>query len=128
MISEKTAKNILKIYEEAWVEQDIDKILSIFTKNGIYHERVLKEPIIGHSGISKYWESKVCKEQSNIKFKLLNYYICNDTLIAEWDAEFDSSIENKRIHIREVAILEIENELIKSLREYWQSDSLEFLN
>ncbi len=125
MVSEKTAKKILKTYEEAWIKQDKNKILSIFTKDGIYHERVLKEPILGHEGISKYWESKVCKEQSNIKFKLLNYYICNDTLIAEWDAEFDNNTEEKRFHIKEVAILEIENDLIKSLREYWQSESLD---
>ncbi len=32
MIDEKTVKKILKIYGEAWVEQDTTKILSIFQK------------------------------------------------------------------------------------------------
>jgi len=59
MISQKTALKILKTYGEAWVEQDPDKILTIFTKNAVYHERVLRKPIIGHKQIRKYWVYKV---------------------------------------------------------------------
>ena len=57
-------------------------------------------------------------------FKLLNLYIDGNIVIAEWDASFYSNIENARIHIREVAIIETENEKIKYLREYWQSERL----
>ena len=60
MVDEKTVKRILKIYGEAWVEQDIDKILSIFTENGIYHELAFKEPFKGHKEIKEYWKTKVC--------------------------------------------------------------------
>lgn len=124
MVEEKTVKRILETYEEAWVGQDISKILSIFKKGGIYHERVLKEPFRGHKEIGEYWKTKVVEEQSDIKFKLLNYYICGDTVIAEWDASFNSNVEKVRIHIKEVAIFEIEDDKIKSLREYWQSERL----
>ncbi len=124
MVSENRAKEILKIYEEAWVNQDINKILSIFTEDGIYHERVLKEPMKNHNEIAEYWKTKVCEEQSKIEFKLLNFYICENTIIAEWEASFNSNIVNAQIHMKEVALLEIENDLIKSLREYWQSEKL----
>ncbi len=124
MVNKKLAGKILKTYGEAWVEQDIAKILGIFTKNGIYHERILKKPMRGHKQLEKYWKTKVCEEQSKIKFKLLNHYICGNTIIAEWDASFDSNIENARIHIQEVAIFEIFGNKIKSLREYWQSERL----
>jgi hypothetical protein len=124
MISNEKALEILKIYEDAWVNQDISKILSIFDEDGIYHERVFKDPHIGHKEIEEYWKTKVCEEQSKIEFKLLNYYICGSVLIAEWEASFNSNIENLRTHMKEVAILEIENGKIKSLREYWQSRKL----
>ena len=124
MISNKIVKKILKTYGEAWIEQDIGKILSIFAKDGEYYESAFQGPFKGHKGISKYWQTKVVEEESNIKFKLLNYYVCGDVVIAEWDASFDSNIENARIHIKEVAILEINKDnKIKSLREYWQSES-----
>ena len=122
MLTKATARKILYKYEEAWVEQDIDKIVSVFTRDGVYHEQVLQKPFRGHAEIARYWKEKVCQEQSNIKFKLLNYYISGNTLIAEWDASFNSSKEKARIHIREVAIMEIKSEKIKSLREYWQEE------
>ena len=75
MVDEKIAKKILKTYGNAWVNQDIYMILSIFHKDGIYHERIFEKPFKGHSQIGTYWKSKVVEEQSNIKFKLLNYYI-----------------------------------------------------
>ena len=124
MINKEIAENILKIYEEAWVEQDINKILSIFTKEGVYHERVLEESFKGHDEIKKYWKEKVVEEQSEIKFKLLNYWICENTLIAEWEASFNSNIKKLRMYMKEVAIMEIKNNKIKSLREYWQSKTI----
>lgn len=117
-------KKILQTYKKAWIEQDANLILSIFTKDAIYHERVLQKPFVGHKQIKTYWQSKVVEEQSNIKFKLLNFYIDNNTIIAEWDASFNSNVENARIHIREVAIIEIEKDKIKSLREFWHSELL----
>lgn len=122
MVNETVVKKILKTYEEAWVGQDVDKIASIFTEDATYHERVLKEPFKGLDEIKKYWQSKVVEEQSDIQFRLLNTYICDDTVIAEWEASFNSNVENARIRMREVAILEIEGEKIRSIREYWQSE------
>jgi hypothetical protein len=123
-LTKETARKILKIYGEAWVQQDIKKILSIFTKDGIYHERVLRKPMKGHKEIAKYWKTKVCEEQSNIKFKLLNFYISQNNIIAEWDASFNNNTQHVAVHIQEVAIMEIKGNKIKSLREYWQSEEL----
>ena len=122
MVSKETAEKILKIYGEAWVEQDPEKILSIFAEDATYQENAWIPCFKGHKEIADYWTTKVCKEQSNIQFKILAYYVSVDTIIAEWDASFDSNVENSRIHIKEVAILETENGKIKSLREYWQSE------
>src|SRR3989344_61776 len=93
--------DIIKIYEDAWVNQDSDKILTIFTKDAVYHERVLGKPHIGHKQIKQYWQTKVVEEQSDIKFKLLNFYIDGDTVIAEWDASFYSNVKNGRKNIKE---------------------------
>lgn len=117
-------KKALKVYEDAWVNQDPGKILTIFTKDAIYHERAFEKPFIGHKQIRRYWQSKVVKEQSDIKFKLLHIWIDGDTVLAEWDASFYSNIEKARIRIIEVAILEFKGDKIKSLREYWHSKRL----
>jgi hypothetical protein len=116
------AESLLHTYAEAWTTQNTPKILSIFTEDGIYHERVLKEPMRGHSEIAAYWDSKVCTEQSHIQFKLLTYYIIEQTLIAEWEAWFHNNTDQVHVHMKEVAIMEIKDDKIASLREYWQSE------
>jgi len=124
MISKDVARKVLKVYEDAWVNQDPEKILTIFTKDAIYQERAFEKPFIGHKQIKQYWQSKVVEEQSDIKFKLLHFWIDNNVVLAEWDASFYSNIEKARIHIIEVAILEFKGDKIKSLKEYWHSKKL----
>lgn len=124
MVKIDVAKRVLKVYEDAWVNQDPKEILTIFTKDAIYHERAFEKPFIGHKQIKQYWQSKVVEEQSDIRFKLLHFWIDGDTVLAEWDASFYSNIENARIHIIEVAVLEFKGDKIKFLREYWHSRKL----
>lgn len=124
MVEKEIVLELIEIYKEAWIEQDPEKIITIFHEDGEYGEYLLKGPFKGHQEIKDYWQRKVVEEQSEIKFKLLNLYVENDTAIAEWDATFFNNKENKTIHIVEVAILEIENNKIKRLREYWHSERL----
>lgn len=122
MLTKKRAHEILTTYGQAWVEQDTQKILSIFTQDATYAERAFKRPHTGHEEIAAYWNEKVCTEQSKISFSLLALYVESDTIIAEWEAFFESNIKHERIHLKEVGILETKNGLVVSLREYWQSE------
>ncbi len=121
MLTKDKAKNILDIYKEAWINKDPDKILTIFTKDAVYHEKPLEKPFIGHVAIKKYWIDKVVYSQDKIRFNLLNLYIDGDTCIAEWEVSFiDLNLQVKK-HLKEVAIMEFKGKLIKSFREYWYS-------
>lgn len=115
----KTVEEILAVYADAWITRDPEKIVSIFTPDGIYSENCFEKSFIGSAEIKKYWQDKVVAEQSDVHFKLLNFYIDGNATIAEWDADFINNRKKKRIYLREAAILEIVGEKIKSLREYW---------
>ncbi|OBK40319.1 hypothetical protein A5658_22055 [Mycobacterium sp. 1245111.1] len=114
-------------YLKAWNEQDPDLIVTIFTDDATYHERVLQEPIRTLAGIREYWQTKVVAEQANIDARLLNLYHADDgaTAIAEWEATFDDLVKGHRKRMREVAILEFRGDLIASLREYWASENVD---
>lgn len=111
-------------YLRAWTEQDPDLIVTIFTDDATYHERVLGEPIRTLAGIRDYWETKVVASQANINAKLLALYQDQHTVIAEWEAVFDDLVQDCRKRMREVAILEFEGDKIASLREYWASEQI----
>jgi hypothetical protein len=115
-------RDVLRVYVRAWMEQNPDMIVTIFTESATYHERVFEEPIRTREGIRRYWKEKVVESQAAIECELLNLYLDGTTAIAEWEARFDDRVQGARKRIREVAILEFEGTLIASLREYWSSD------
>lgn len=115
-------REVVDLYIQAWVKQDPDLIVTIFTDAATYHERVLAAPIRDQEGIRAYWRAKVVESQRNIKCELLSLYLDGNTAIVEWEAEFDDVNEMVRKRMREVAILVFEGRKIASLREYWSSE------
>ena len=123
-ITKQDAREVIDVYIQAWTKQDPDLIVTIFTESATYHERVLQDPIPNRKAIRDYWQSKVVESQANIKCELLNMYVDGETVIAEWEAEFDDLAEGVRKRMREIAVLVFEGRMISSLREYWASEQI----
>jgi limonene-1,2-epoxide hydrolase len=121
-LTKKEVREVVDLYIQAWVEQDPDLIVTIFTEAATYHERVFEAPIRDREGIRAYWQEKVVESQSGIKCDLLSLYLDGNTAIVEWEAEFDDVSQMARKRMREVAILVFEGRKIASLREYWSSE------
>jgi uncharacterized protein (TIGR02246 family) len=121
-------REVLATYIRAWETQDPELITTIFTPEATYHERVMGDPIPGREAIRRYWVEKVVRAQGNISCRLLRLYIDGDTAIAEWEAEFDDLAQGVRKRMKEIAVLEFDGTRIRSLREYWASESLGALN
>jgi ketosteroid isomerase-like protein len=98
--------------------------VTIFTEDATYHERVLQDPIPDRQAIRDYWQSKIVESQANIKVRLLNAYLDGETVIAEWEAEFDDVVQGTRKRMREIAVLVFDGGLVSSLREYWASEQI----
>ena len=125
MLTKQDVRKVIAVYMKAWRTQDPDLIVTIFTPEATYHERVMEDiTITGRDGIRAYWESKVVGAQANIICGMERLYLDHDTgtAIAEWVAEFDDVAQGVRKRMREIAVLEFEGGLIASLREYWASE------
>ena len=59
-------RGIVDTYVRAWQQQDPDLIVTIFTEDATYHERVLGAPIRTRAGIHRYWREKVVANQATI--------------------------------------------------------------
>ena len=117
-------REVIALYIKAWQDQDPDLICTIFTPDATYHERVMGPPIPNREAIRRYWQEKVVQAQANITCLLVELYLDGDTAIAEWEAEFDDLAQGVRKHMKEIAVLEFEDGLISSLREYWASETV----
>jgi len=123
-LTRQEAHTVLETYIRAWESQDPSLIVTIFTEDATYHERVLQDPIPDRRAIRDYWQSKVVESQANIKVQLLNAYLDGETVIAEWEAEFDDVGQGVRKRMREIAVLVFDGGLVSSLREYWASEQI----
>jgi ketosteroid isomerase-like protein len=121
-LTKQDVRDVLNVYIRAWETQDPDLIVTIFTEDATYHERVLESPIPNRDAIRRYWETKVAAEQANIKCELLNVYLDGATAIAEWIAEFDDVVQGSRKRMKEIAVLDFSGRRISALREYWSSE------
>ena len=121
--------DIIAVYIAAWMRQDPNMIVTIFTPDATYHERIMEDPIPDREAIRRYWETKVVGAQANITCRLLNLYLDGNVATAEWLAEFDDVVQGVRKRMQEVALLEFSYTpgcgwLIRSLREYWASETV----
>lgn len=123
-LTKQDVREVLDIYVRAWEDQDPGLIVTIFTEDATYHERVLQAPIPGRDAIREYWETKVVTDQANIKCEVLNVYLDGSTAIAEWEAEFDDVVQGVRKRMREIAVLDFRDRKISALREYWSSETV----
>jgi ketosteroid isomerase-like protein len=115
------AHSLVNIYAQAWIRQDANRILEIFTEDATYHDPAEGE-VRGHDGIRNYWETKVIGDQARIAFTLLNLWIPDeDTVIAEWHATFDDTRRKLAIDMTEIAVFGVRGEKFCSLREYYRS-------
>lgn len=121
-LTKQDVRDVLDIYVRAWETQDPDLIVTIFTPDATYHERVLQDPIPGRDAIREYWETKVVASQANIKCEVLSVYLDGTTAIAEWEAHFDDLAQQVRKRMKEIAVLDFEGRRISALREYWSSE------
>ncbi len=112
-------KSVMKKYGKAWENQDTKLLLTCFTKNGIYQESPLAKPYRGHKEIAKFWDQVVCKESSNIKFKLKRCYLSEDVKIgfAEWECWNHNKGEKR--HMTGIMIIKMVGDKISFLNEYW---------
>ena len=114
-------KSIMKKYGEAWEKQDSDLLLEIFDKDGTYQVTPFEKPIEGHSAIKQYWVKYPQKDQKNIRFKLGQCAVYNETGYAEWISKFDQISSGKSVELRGIIIITLKDNKIKSLREYWHT-------
>ena len=121
-MTKEKARELINTYGEAWVKQDPELILTVFTPDATYDDP--NEPKnFGYGGIRAYWISKVLGEQKDINFKLQNVWIDEggEKVIAEWEAEFTDVVRNLRIHMFEVAIFDALGDKFSSLRKYYKT-------
>lgn len=119
-MTKEQALKLIETYGKAWETRDPELIVTIFTGDAVYDDP--HEPTNnGLDAIKQYWITKVQGEQKDIKFKLLNLWVIDDVVVAEWNAKFTNTVFNMKYDMTETAIFKVRDDKFCSLREYYKN-------
>ncbi len=84
------AEDWLNKLKQYWFNKEIENAVSLFKKTTYYQETPFMKPYTTYDEIKKEWQHIKEQDIKNIEFKILA--IDNNTLIAEWVFERDTTI------------------------------------
>ena len=88
MISDSEVGDWIAAYGNAWVTQNPDKIVRLFTDDATYQERRFRTPIAGIEAIRSYWQDLVHDLQRDIHFEPVQIATAGDQAFVHWTAHF----------------------------------------
>lgn len=89
MITESDLRSWIDAYGDAWMTQDPDKIVKLFTADATYQERRFHTAIRGRDAIRSYWKDLVHDMQRDIFFEAKQLIVpAGDEGFVHWHAHF----------------------------------------
>jgi hypothetical protein len=104
-LTKQQVREVLDVYIRAWEGQDPALIVTIFTEEASYHERVMGEPIRGRDGIRDYWQTKVVGTQPTSPASCSTSTWTTARRSPSGKATFDDTAQQVGKRMREVALL-----------------------
>lgn len=78
----------LRLYGQAWIHRDPDRLVVLFAKGARYYETPFDKPMIGRQSIYKYWSDGVESGQRDITFQAEVLDAKSGRGLAHWHARF----------------------------------------
>ena len=88
MITEAEARAWIEAYGDAWVTQDPDKIVRLFTPEAGYRERRFHPGIRGTEQIRDYWDLIVRELQLEVGFEVVSVAVAGNDAFINWRSHF----------------------------------------
>lgn len=88
MLTEHDARAWIDAYGDAWMTQDPNKIVKLFTPDGVYHERRYREPMRGLQAIRSYWQDLVHDLQRDVHFEARQVAVSGEQAFVQWHSHF----------------------------------------
>jgi len=107
-------------YERALETKDAALAASLVTPDGVYLETPYTRPLKGRMQIAEYWTAETAGYE-HIDFAFETLAVEGERGIVHWTAEFASVAANTAIELDGIMVLEFEDGLVATLREWWHS-------
>jgi uncharacterized protein (TIGR02246 family) len=111
----------LERYGRAWERKDPNAAITLFTEDATYRETPFDEVMSGREAIRAYWQ-QIPDTQDDISFGSEVLHAGGDRAFVHWWARYVRIRDGQRVRLDGAFVLEFENGLCRSLREWWHAD------
>ena len=112
-------EEIIRDFVNTWPNLDVEKIVSYFTEDGIYHNMMMN-PVKGHADLRNFM-SAFLKGWSDTKWEILNIASSGNMVFAERVDRM--KVGGKPVALPCCGVFEMENGRIKIWRDYFDMNT-----
>lgn len=112
------ARDLVDTFAGAWSKGQLDRILSVFTPDAVFHETPFAEPMAGTDSIRRYW-SDVPYHQSEITVTTGEIFAVGPWFATEFKSVFRRRRTGEWVEARGALFCETRDGLIAEMRMYW---------
>ena len=123
MLSHEDALALFERRRRAWLAEDLDAYLALWTEDMTFQSPMHAEPLRGRSAFAELVGRSLATTRP-VRFDLEHLAVRDDAVLAEWCIAVERRGSGGRIEWRGMSVAEIRDGLIRTWREYWNPAAL----
>lgn len=118
MLSRDAARALFDRRKRAWLGEDLEGYLALFTEDMTFQSPVHAEPLRGRSAFADLVRQSLAHTRP-AHFDFDHLAVTGDMVLAEWEIAVERRDGGGRIQWRGMSVCEIRDGRIRMWREYW---------
>ena len=102
----------------AWLAEDVDAYLALWTEDMTFQSPVHAEPLLGRAAFADLVRRAYASARP-VSFDFTHIAVAGDTVLAEWRIAVEPRGGGRRLEWWGMSVAEVRNGLIRAWREYW---------
>jgi ketosteroid isomerase-like protein len=109
---------LVERFKTGWEKGNADRIVDLFTPDGVFVAGPFDPPAKGHDAIRSYWR-EAPMEQSEVAFRFGEIFVAGPWFATEFKCTFRRRRTGHKVVVRGALFCETSGDLLSEMRMYW---------
>ena len=123
MLSHEDALALFERRRRAWLDENLDAYLALWTEDMTFQSPMHAEPLRGRGAFAELVGRSLATARP-ARFDLEHLAVCGDVVLAEWSIAIERRLNGGQIEWRGMSVAEMREGRIAVWREYWNPAAL----
>jgi ketosteroid isomerase-like protein len=109
---------LLERFKTGWEKGNADRVVDLFTPDGVFVAAPFDPPAKGHDAIRAYWRDAPL-EQAEVDFRFGEIFVAGPWFATEFKCTFRRRRTGHKVVVRGALFCETSGDLLSEMRMYW---------